>query len=89
LSVFVWLAILYAGADHPPPRGFIFVVLLVFAVGVLVCLRVPNCLKWIEMRQANRLVWVVCDGLAARLAFALLALAATSLLGSGERLALR
>lgn len=28
LFFMIWLAILYAGADHPPPPGFVFVVLL-------------------------------------------------------------
>ena len=36
-----WLVVLYAGADHPPPPGFVALVLLDLAVAALVYWRVP------------------------------------------------
>ena len=38
----VWVGILYAGADHPPPLGFIRLVLLCLLAAGIVYLRVPT-----------------------------------------------
>ena len=80
----VWLAILYAGADQPPPPGFIFVVLLDLVAAGVVYWRVPFYLAWIASRRRNALLFVVLDGLVAGLAFAALPLAARWWLGGGE-----
>jgi hypothetical protein len=66
----VWLVILYAGADHPPPPGFIFVVLLDLVAAGLVYWRVPFYMAWIASRRRNALLFVVLDGLVAGLACA-------------------
>ena len=79
-----WLAVLYAGADHPPPRGFILVVLLDLIAASLVFWRVPHYLDWMQTRQRRRLLWVVRDGLIAGLVIALLAVLASALIGGGE-----
>jgi membrane protease YdiL (CAAX protease family) len=84
LFFFIWLAILYAGADHPPPPGFVVVLLLDLVAALLVFWRVPHYLEWMETGQSHRLLWVVRDGLVAGAAFALLAMLATPVLGSGE-----
>jgi hypothetical protein len=80
----IWLAVLYAGADHPPPSGFVVVVLLDLIAACMVFWRVPYYLDWMQTGQPRRLLWVVRDGLAAGLAFALLAVLASIFVGSGE-----
>lgn len=79
-----WLAVLYAGADHPPPPGFVFVVLLDLAAAGLVYWRVPVYLAWIANRRGNALLYVVRDGLIAGLTFAALPAASRWWLGGGE-----
>lgn len=80
----IWLAVLYAGADHPPPPRFIVVVLLDLLAAAVVFWRVPYYLDWMQTGQPRRLLWVLRDGLAGGLAFALLAALASTLLGGGE-----
>jgi len=84
LFFFVWLAILYAGADHPPPPGFIVVLLLDLVAALLVFWRVPYYLDWMQTGLTHRLLWVMRDGLVAGIAFALLAMLLVPVLGSGE-----
>jgi FtsH-binding integral membrane protein len=79
-----WLAVLYAGADHPPPRGFILVALLDLIAASLVFWRVPYYLDWMQTRRRRRLLWVVRDGLIAGLVIALLGVLASALIGGGE-----
>jgi hypothetical protein len=80
----IWLAVLYAGADHPLPPRFIVVVLLDLIAAFMVFWRVPYYLDWMQTGQPHRLLWVVRDGLAAGLAFALLVVLASLLVGGGE-----
>ena len=84
LFFFVWLVILYAGADHPPPKGFAWVVLLDLVAALLVFWRVPYYLDWMQTGLTHRLLWVVRDGLVAGAAFALLAMLVVPVLGAGE-----
>ena len=43
---FAWLAVLLAGADRPPPPGFLLIVLFdAIAAGGILC-RVPHYLRW-------------------------------------------
>lgn len=79
-----WLAVLYAGADHPPPPGFIWLVLLTLAAACLVYWRVGTYLTWIERGRPRHLLRVIGEGFGVGLAFALLAGAASSLLRYGE-----
>jgi membrane protease YdiL (CAAX protease family) len=84
LFFFVWLVILYAGADHPPPKGFAWVVLLDLVAALLVFWRVPYYLDWMQTGLTHRLLLVVRDGLVAGAAFALLAMLVVPVLGAGE-----
>ena len=84
LFFFVWLAILYAGADHPPPKGFALVVLLDLVAALVVFWRVPHYLDWMQTGTSYRLLSVVRDGLVAGVALALLAVLAKPVLRSGE-----
>lgn len=78
---FCWLAVLYTGADHPPPRGFLWVVLLVFVCALVVHFRVPAYLAWICTRRPGRHVHVAVEGLIAGLVVAMILLL---LPGGGE-----
>ena len=79
-----WLAVLYAGADHPPPPGFVAVVLLDLAAAALVYWRVPVYWTWLAMHGSRALPLVVRDGLVAGLLFAAVAMVGSWLLGGGE-----
>ena len=68
-----WLGIFYAGADHPPPRGFLLVIALVFICAIVVYLRVLTYVEWIRSSKPQRYSYVVRDGLVAGLVVGLLA----------------
>lgn len=60
-----WLTVLYAGADHPPPAGFLWLVPLVGACAVIVYLRAPIYASWSRSLRPFRIVQVLLDGVAA------------------------
>lgn len=74
-------SILLAGADLPPPPGFLFVLLAVCGFGVLIGLTLPRVLKrWDRLGAGSTLAWASALG-------ALLGLATTVVLvskGPGE-----
>jgi hypothetical protein len=70
---FVWLAILYAGADHPPPPGFVWIVLFDAIAAALVYWRTPTYIDWSMKRVKGRWLRVALDGIIAGLLFAALA----------------
>jgi len=64
--VATWLAILYAGADHPPPVGFfLWLVPLVSLCGLVVFLRIPNYASWSTLHRPGRFALAMRDGLLA------------------------
>jgi len=69
-----WLVILYAGADHPPPPGFLIVVLfdLLAAMGVYFC--VPAYAAWSRAHRPHHLLRVAAEGAAAGLLLGLITL---------------
>jgi hypothetical protein len=67
----VWLVILLAGADFPPPVGFVWIIVLDLVAAGLVYWRVQFYLAWQESRRSYRLLLVVLDGVAIGSAFAL------------------
>lgn len=69
------LVILLAGADHPPPPGFLWIVLLDLVAAGLVYWRVPTYAGWHADRQPGRLIRVLRDGAAAGLFFGLVTVA--------------
>ena len=75
-----WLALLLAGADFPPPRGFLWIVLLNLIAGGCIYFRVPDYLRWQSLRLPRRLLRVVRDGIFIGLAFATVPI----LIGGGE-----
>ena len=66
----LWLGVLYAGADHPPPPGFLWLVALDLVASLGVYLRAPAYAAWQEARRPRRIVAAVGEGAAVGLAFA-------------------
>jgi hypothetical protein len=60
-----WLSILYVGADHPPPRGFLCLVMIAIACADGVYLRALVYAGWSHSRRPGRFMRVKMDGLAA------------------------
>jgi hypothetical protein len=67
-----WLAVLYAGADHPPPPGFLLLVLIDLGCAVVVYYRTGTYQEWIKGRKKNRFWRVLGDGLLTGLVIAAL-----------------
>ncbi len=67
-----WLGILYAGADHPPPPGFILFVLFDLVAALLIYQRSPVYLNWHRTKRKYRRIRAILEGLAAGLAMAAL-----------------
>ena len=61
----LWIAILYAGADHPPPVGFLWLVPLVAVCAFLVYRRVPIYAAWSQSHRSGRIRRVLLEGLVA------------------------
>jgi len=70
----IWIGILYLGADHPPPIGFLWLVLLCFIAATAVYVRVPVYAEWAENRRKYRFERVFVEGCIAGLVFALVTL---------------
>lgn len=69
-----WFVVLYAGADHPPPTGFLWAILLDLIAAALVFHRVPTYLAWAVSRKSRRLICSARDGVIVGLLFAAIAL---------------
>ena len=67
LFFILWLGILYAGADHPPPPGFVLVILIDLAASAVIYLRVPVYLNWYINHKKYRLLRICLEGLLAGL----------------------
>jgi hypothetical protein len=65
-----WLGILYVGADHPPPPGFLLLVLIDLLAAGLVYWRVPTYKNWARELKKNRWFLALLEGTAAGLAIA-------------------
>lgn len=70
----LWLDILLAGADHPPPRGFVWAVVLDLIVAAVVYLRAKIYLNWSFSRKRFRVPRASLDGLIAGMAVTLILL---------------
>ena len=76
----IWLGVLYAGADHPPPPGFILVIIFDLAAALIIYFRVPVYIDWQITRKTNRLIQVSFEGFLAGIVIALI----TALTSGGE-----
>lgn len=75
-----WLLVLLAGADKPPPLGFLWIVLTTALCAAVVYWRVPAYIQWHRDRHPHRWWRVVGDGIVAGLVVA----TPFILTGSGE-----
>lgn len=75
-----WLLVLLAGADKPPPVGFLWVVLVVALSAMVVYRRIPTYIQWFRTKRARRLLRVALEGFLAGLVVA----TPFALLGGGE-----
>ncbi len=64
-----WVCVLYLGADHPPPRGFVGLVVLALVASGLAYLRSPTYADWHAARRPHRMLRVLRDGALTGLAF--------------------
>ena len=76
----IWLLILLAGADFPPPRAFIWIVLIVAISALVVFWRVPTYINWVRTSRPGHRWRVLIDGIMAGICAAL----PFALSGSGE-----
>ena len=67
---FVWLGILYAGADHPPPPGFGLIIIIDVLSSLVIYFRVGYYLRWLNGETKYRLLRVMFDGLLAGIVIA-------------------
>jgi hypothetical protein len=67
-----WFGTLFAGADHPPPPGFLLLAVIVALCAGIVYWRVPLYLDWQSARRPRRYLRVLVDGVTAGLSLALL-----------------
>jgi hypothetical protein len=77
---FFWLLVLLAGADKPPPWGFLWVMLIVALCAALVAWRIPTYIDWSRTKKPMRLPRVAFEGIAAGSVVAI----PFALQGSGE-----
>ena len=75
-----WLLVLLAGADKPPPIGFLWIVLVIALSALVVYWRIPTYVQWSQTQQPLRLLRVALEGFVAGLVVAL----PFALRGSGE-----
>ena len=67
------MGILYAGADHPPPRGFLWVIPFDAVAAWIVYRKVPIYIEWSREKKRHRVFRALLEGLAAGLVFAFVA----------------
>jgi hypothetical protein len=77
---FFWLVILLAGADKPPPIGFLWIVLVIALSAMVVYWRIPTYIQWSQEKKRGRLLRVALEGFVAGLVVAM----PFALSGSGE-----
>ncbi len=75
-----WTLVLLAGADKPPPLGFLWIVLAVVVCAVVVYWRIPTYIDWQCTKRSGRFWRVILDGFVAGLLVAL----PFALAGGGE-----
>lgn len=66
-----WLSILLAGADKPPPPGFVVIILIDLLSAGVVYWRVPTYMAWSTARRRYRLPQALLEGFVAGLLVAL------------------
>ena len=59
---FFWLVVLLAGADWPPPAGFLWLVIVVAICAIVVYWRIPTYIQWSQEEKRGRLLRVTVEG---------------------------
>jgi hypothetical protein len=59
---FFWLVVLLAGADKPPPIGFLWIVLVLALSAMVVFWRVPTYIHWSQTQKPGRILRVAVEG---------------------------
>ena len=77
---FFWLVVLLAGADRPPPIGFLWLLLAIALSAIVVYWRIPTYIQWSQKKKRGRLLRVALEGFLAGLVVA----TPFALFGSGE-----
>jgi hypothetical protein len=67
---FLWLVVLLAGADKPPPIGFLWLVPVVALSALVVYWRIPTYIQWSQTQRPGRLLRVALEGFTAGLVVA-------------------
>jgi hypothetical protein len=75
-----WLLVLLAGADFPPPTGFLWIVLVIALCAFVVYWRIPTYIDWYRTQRSGRRWRVLLDGIVAGLVVSI----TFALNGSGE-----
>ena len=70
----IYSLFLYAIADHPPPRGFIWVIVAGVVLAGLIYYRVPTYVEWSLQRKKNRRLRVMLDGLCVGIVIAVISI---------------
>ena len=65
-----WLIILLAGADFPPPAGFLWLVIVVAVCAIVVYWRIPTYIQWSQEKKRGRFLRVMVEGFLAGLVVA-------------------
>jgi hypothetical protein len=82
---FGWLAILYAGADHPPPPRFPVLIVGDLAAAFVVYRRVPVYAQRARARRPRRWLLALLEGALAGLSAAVLALILSAILSVDDQ----
>ncbi len=67
---FFWLVVMLAGADFPPPVGFLYLVFLDLVAALLVIVRAPTYMAWSAQGKPGRLLRAFIDGALVGILFA-------------------
>ena len=77
---FFWLLVLLAGADRPPPIGFLWLIPVIALSAVVAYWRIPTYILWSQTQKPGRLPRVALEGFLA----GLVVTTPFALFGSGE-----
>ena len=67
---FFWLVVLLAGADKPPPLGFLWLVPIIAQSALVVYWRIPTYFRWSQTKLPYHLLRVAVEGFLAGLVVA-------------------
>lgn len=79
-----WMIVLFAGADKPPPLGFLILFPLVGLCAYVVYRRLPTYINWQQTHRKKRYLFVPVDGAIAGLCVAALTYLIQPITGAGE-----